>query len=67
MTATAALPWTAPVARGAFRTLQLNLGRFCNLACTHCHVEAGPKRTEMMAPEVLDRVLARWFGLTRNA
>ena len=66
MTATAALPWTAPVARGAFRTLQLNLGRFCNLACTHCHVEAGPKRTEMMAPEVLDRIQA-WMARHRPA
>jgi radical SAM/Cys-rich protein len=66
MTATAALPWTAPVTRGAFRTLQLNLGRFCNLACTHCHVEAGPKRTEMMDATVLDRVLA-WISRHRPA
>jgi len=28
--------------------LQINIGRICNLACHHCHVEAGPKRTEMM-------------------
>ncbi len=34
--------------RGAVTTLQVNLGRLCNLACHHCHVEAGPKRTEMM-------------------
>ena len=37
-----ALPWAEPVRRTALTTLQLNLGRFCNLACTHCHVEAGP-------------------------
>ena len=28
--------------------LQLNLGKMCNLACHHCHVDAGPKRTEIM-------------------
>ena len=34
------------------RVLQINLGKRCNLACTHCHVEAGPKRTESISPEV---------------
>jgi radical SAM/Cys-rich protein len=38
-------------------TLQINVGKFCNQACHHCHVEAGPKRTEIMPPEVANRVL----------
>jgi len=39
-------------------TLQVNVGKRCNQACHHCHVEAGPKRTERMPAEVADRVLA---------
>ncbi|CAK6687153.1 hypothetical protein IFHNHDMJ_00142 [Synechococcus sp. CBW1107] len=34
--------------RGALSTLQVNLGYRCNQACSHCHVNAGPSRTEMM-------------------
>lgn len=37
--------------------LQINLGKRCNLACTHCHVEASPKRTEELSPEVCDRLI----------
>lgn len=44
--------------RGSIDTLQINLGKRCNQACSHCHVEAGPRRTEMMTPEVVERVLA---------
>ena len=36
------------IRRARLHTLQMNLGYLCNLACTHCHVEAGPKRTELM-------------------
>ena len=43
--------------RGKVTTLQVNVGRLCNLACHHCHVEAGPKRTESLSPEVADRLL----------
>jgi radical SAM/Cys-rich protein len=39
------------------RTLQINVGKRCNQACHHCHVEAGPKRTEVMPAEVAERVL----------
>jgi radical SAM/Cys-rich protein len=39
-------------------TLQINIGRKCNQACRHCHVDAGPLRTEMMADEVVDACLA---------
>lgn len=38
-------------------TLQINVGKFCNQACHHCHVEAGPKRTEMMEQKTMDRLL----------
>ncbi|MBK1829456.1 arsenosugar biosynthesis radical SAM protein ArsS [Verrucomicrobiaceae bacterium R5-34] len=37
-----------PLSRGRFETLQINVGRKCNQVCTHCHVDAGPHRTEMM-------------------
>ena len=37
--------------------LQINLGRKCNLACTHCHVEASPKRTEELSPEVCQQII----------
>ncbi|MBS1842582.1 MAG: arsenosugar biosynthesis radical SAM protein ArsS [Acidobacteria bacterium] len=43
--------------RGETKTLQINVGKFCNQACHHCHVEAGPKRTEIMSPEVALRVV----------
>jgi len=39
------------------RTLQVNMGKYCNQACLHCHVEAGPGRKEMMGREVVDAVL----------
>lgn len=34
--------------------LQINVGRLCNLACKHCHMEAGPARTEVMSKEVME-------------
>jgi len=34
--------------RGKLETLQVNLGYLCNQQCLHCHVNAGPKRTELM-------------------
>jgi radical SAM/Cys-rich protein len=45
------------LARNEVTTLQINVGKFCNQACHHCHVEAGPKRTEIMPLEVARRVL----------
>ena len=44
--------------RGALRVLQVNVGKLCNQACQHCHVDAGPKRTEIMTRETVDEVLA---------
>lgn len=38
-------------------TLQLNLGYLCNLSCIHCHVNAGPRRTEMMGEETMRMAL----------
>jgi radical SAM/Cys-rich protein len=40
------------------RTLQLNLGNRCNLACAHCHVGASPTGKEVMGKEVIDAVVA---------
>ena len=48
----------APLVRDSISTLQLNLGKFCNQACLHCHVEAGPKRTEKMSREVAEAGMA---------
>lgn len=44
--------------RRRLTTLQVNVGRKCNQACHHCHVEAGPNRTEMMARATLERLVA---------
>jgi radical SAM/Cys-rich protein len=43
--------------------LQVNMGKYCNLACIHCHVESGPNRTELMSRETVDAVL-RFLGRT---
>lgn len=43
--------------RTPLEILQVNVGKLCDLACHHCHVEAGPGRTEIMQPEVADRIL----------
>jgi len=43
--------------RGALQTLQVNLGYRCNQSCVHCHVNAGPTRTETMSREIVDEVL----------
>jgi len=40
-----------PLCAGGINIQQVNLGYRCNLACKHCHVQAGPQRTEMMAGE----------------
>jgi radical SAM/Cys-rich protein len=47
-----------PLRRGALHTLQVNLGYVCNLQCVHCHVAAGPRRTEAMTRETVKAVLA---------
>jgi radical SAM/Cys-rich protein len=44
--------------RRPLEILQVNLGYLCNLSCVHCHVNAGPKRTESMSLRIIDQVLA---------
>lgn len=43
--------------RRGVSVLQVNLGYKCNLSCTHCHVNAGPNRTEMMTADIVDLVM----------
>ncbi len=45
------------IERGRLETLQINLGYKCNQACLHCHVNAGPTRTEMMDWKTLQTVV----------
>lgn len=49
--------------RRPFKTLQINVGKKCNQACHHCHVEAGPKRKEMMD----ERTALRLIELLKGA
>ena len=55
-----------PLRREKLRELQVNVGRLCNQACNHCHVDAGPKRTEIMAWETMEKILdwSRSSGVT---
>lgn len=47
-----------PIRRAVLITLQVNLGYLCNQTCVHCHVDAGPKRTELMDEDTIAQVLA---------
>jgi radical SAM/Cys-rich protein len=47
----------APLRRIAPDTLQINVGKLCNQACHHCHVDAGPKRTEVMSRATAERAV----------
>ena len=62
------------IKRNRLETLQVNLGYKCNQACLHCHVNAGPTRTEMMNAQTIETVLdflrasgARTLDLTGGA
>ena len=62
------------IQRGALQTLQVNLGYKCNQSCLHCHVNAGPNRTEMMdeatlalIPQVLKARQIQTLDLTGGA
>lgn len=46
-----------PLSSIAIEALQVNLGYRCNLACKHCHVQAGPERKEMMDKKTVEGVL----------
>jgi radical SAM/Cys-rich protein len=50
--------------RTKLQTLQLNVGRKCNQACRHCHVDAAPWRTEMIDGETAERI-AGWIRVYR--
>ena len=43
--------------RDKLSTLQVNIGYKCNQACSHCHVDAGPNRSEMMSGENIDLII----------
>lgn len=45
------------LARGTLQALQINTGYLCNLACRHCHLEAGPDRKEVMGRETMEAVI----------
>ncbi|MUG91988.1 radical SAM/Cys-rich domain protein [Scytonema sp. UIC 10036] len=48
---------TSALTKEEISVLQINLGKRCNLACNHCHVEAGPKRTEELSPEICEQLI----------
>jgi radical SAM/Cys-rich protein len=63
-----------PLVRRGLSTLQVNLGYVCNQTCQHCHVNAGPNRTESMDSDTVDAVIdalratrARTLDLTGGA
>lgn len=45
------------ITRKPLEILQINVGKLCNQACHHCHVEAGPKRGEIMEKKTVDRLV----------
>lgn len=49
--------------RKAPEVLQINVGKLCNLTCVHCHVNAGPKRTEIVTRDTLDKMVD-WLART---
>jgi radical SAM/Cys-rich protein len=49
--------------RASSEILQVNVGKLCNLTCVHCHVNAGPKRKEIMTRETIDRII-NWLANT---
>ena len=52
----------APLKTGKIEIFQINLGYMCNMVCKHCHVDAGPDRTEIMTMETLELCLAALKG-----
>jgi radical SAM/Cys-rich protein len=47
----------APLRAGEVETLQVNVGKLCNQACKHCHVDAGPNRAEVMSEETAGQII----------
>ena len=52
-----------PLRRARPEILQVNVGKLCNLTCMHCHVNAGPKRKEIMTRDTIDRII-NWLTKT---
>ena len=52
-----------PLRHTKTEVLQINVGKLCNLTCIHCHVNAGPKRKEIMTRETIDRLID-WLAKT---
>jgi radical SAM/Cys-rich protein len=50
--------------RNRTEIFQLNVGKLCDLTCIHCHVNAGPKRKEIITRETIDRILD-WLADTQ--
>lgn len=46
-----------PLRPSQIEIFQMNLGKMCNQTCKHCHVDAGPDRTEVMTPETMELCL----------
>ncbi len=55
----------SPLIKNGISVLQINLGKRCNLACRHCHVEAGPKRTEELSPEICAQLIELIYRFTQ--
>lgn len=47
----------SPLRKQSIKVLQINLGKRCNLACSHCHVEASPKRTEELTTDICEQLI----------
>lgn len=52
-----------PLQHTKTEVLQINVGKLCNLTCIHCHVNAGPKRKEIMTRATIDRLID-WLAKT---
>ena len=46
-----------PLKSTSIDIFQMNVGKLCNMTCSHCHVEAGPDRTELMDKSIFERCL----------
>lgn len=47
----------SPLLKHGISILQINLGKICNLACSHCHVEASPHRLEQLTPDICQQLI----------
>ncbi len=46
-----------PLIAKSVSTLQVNMGKVCNQTCHHCHVDAGPQRTESMSKDTINQII----------